>query len=320
MRLHRLLVAGAIVLGALSACEAPESSPLQPASTLFPQRWNSGVNADEPAFQVQQIDQNTLAIRQSLRTTFEAPFLYLIFGDEKALLIDTGVEGVDLRTEIDDLVNDWLDRNRLDSLSLVVMHSHGHSDHVGGDAGFENRPDTVVIGHKAEDVVAFFDLNNWPTRSAPFDLGNRIVNVLPTPGHHDSHVMVFDEATGILFSGDVIYPGRLYFQCGKSGEFKASIDRVASFAREREVNWLLGGHIEMKTQPGKTFDAQRPSRKGEHLLELPASIIADVQDALSDMGDEPRVMQFDEFVLFPHPTDPTGKSPPDWCLSENGND
>ena len=320
MRIHKRFIIGLMAFAIVSACEINESGQARVASTLFAQPWNSGVNADEPAFQVQQIGPDTLAIRQSLRTTFEAPFMYLLFGDEKVLLIDTGVEGVDLRTEIDRQIDDWLVRSGRDHVSLIVMHSHGHGDHIGGDSGFEGRPDTVIVGHTPEDVAAFFGLKNWPTQSASFDLGNRAVDILPTPGHHPSHVMVFDEATGILFSGDAIYPGRLYFQCGKAAEVKASMDRVAAFAEDHDVHWILGGHIEMTATAGKSFNAQRPSRRNEHLLELPVSVIADIETGLSDMGDQPRVKPFDAFVLFPHPVDPAGKSPPDWCLGESGSD
>lgn len=316
MRIQKRFFVGLIALAVVSGCEIHGSGPSHAASTLFSQPWNSGLNADEPVFQVQQIDPNTLGIRQSLRTTFEAPFLYLLFGDEKALLIDTGVEGVDLRAEIDRQIDEWLAKNGHDRISLIVMHSHGHSDHIGGDSGFEGRPDTVIVGHEPEDVAAFFGLKNWPTQPASFDLGNRTVEILPTPGHHPSHVVVFDEATGILFSGDAIYPGRLYFQCAKTEEFKASMDRIAAFAKDHHVNWILGGHIEMKATAGKSFNSQKPSRHNEHLLELPVSIIADIEAGLNDMGDQPRVTQFDEFVLFPHPADPAGKSPPDWCLGE----
>ncbi|VAV97873.1 hypothetical protein MNBD_ALPHA06-936, partial [hydrothermal vent metagenome] len=54
----------------------------------------------------------------------------------------------------------------------------------------------------------------------------------------------------------------------------------------------------------------------EHVLELPPSIITDIQIELDTMGDQLRVTPYDDFVLFPHPADPTGKSPPDWCLAE----
>ncbi|PHR59244.1 MAG: MBL fold metallo-hydrolase [Robiginitomaculum sp.] len=318
MQYFKLFVASIITLAVMSACAAVDTNNSQ--STLFSQPWNNGENVNEPAFHVQQIDANTLVIRQSLRTTFEAPFMYLIFGDEKALLIDTGVKGVNLRAEIDVQIKNWLTKTGRDTLSLIVMHTHGHGDHIGGDSGFEDRPNTVVIGHSPEEVSAFFGITDWPTQTVIFDLGNREIELLPTPGHHASHAMVFDKTTGILFSGDVVYPGRLYFQCSKMQEFKSSIDRVHIFANTYNVNWLLGGHIEMKAQPGKTFNSQQTSRSGEHLLELPVSIITEIQAGLSKMDGAPRVVEFDEFILFPHPADPAGMSPPNWCNAGVGHD
>jgi len=317
MRFHNSIIVSLMALGAVSTCQTTNANEPQSQSEIFSQAWNSGKKANESTLQVQQIDANTFAIRQSLRTSFEAPFMYLIFGEKKVLLIDTGAEGVDLRGEIDKQIENWLARTGRDSISLVVMHTHGHGDHVSGDAGFEDRPDTVVVGHTPEDVATFFSLNNWPEQTATFDLGNRKIELLPTPGHHASHVMVFDKATGVIFSGDVIYPGRLYFQCGKMQEFKSSIDRVVTFASSHDVTWLLGGHIEMKAQAGKSFNSQKPSRTSEHLLELPISMATEIQDGLNTMLDEPTVKQFDEFVLFPHPANPTGMTPPNWCQTEN---
>jgi hydroxyacylglutathione hydrolase len=293
-------------LGGAGAAEAP--------STLFAQPWNGGLDEREPAFQAQRIDDDTIVIRQSIRTTFEAPFVHLLFGKAKALLIDTGTGSGDLRAEVDRIIGARLKARGQQSLPLVVMHSHAHSDHVGGDAGFAGRADTIVVGHTADDVARFFGIKAWPTEAAAFDLGERIVDILPTPGHHDSHVMAFDRATRILFSGDSIYPGNLYFRCDKAQTFKASLDRVAAFAAKNDVRWLLGAHIEMTTSPGKTFAQDDKARRHEHVLELPPSIIGEVRDAVAKMVDRPRVTAYDAFVLFPHPADPRGKQPPDWCL------
>ena len=68
-------------LACLVACGGPRSAVAH-KSELFVQSWNSGLSKEEPAFQVQAIDKNTYAIRQSIHSTFEAPFLYLIFGRE----------------------------------------------------------------------------------------------------------------------------------------------------------------------------------------------------------------------------------------------
>ncbi len=316
MRATLVRAASVICALAFAACQASQPPPPSAPSALFASQWNGGLDPAEPDFHVQAIDANTLAMRQSLRTTFEAPFLYLIFGKDRALLIDTGVEGVDLRGEVDRQIEAWLQANGREHIMLTVMHSHGHADHIGGDSGFEDRPYTEIVGHTPEQVAAFFELDEWPAGSAHYELGERTVELFPTPGHHPSHVMVFDPATRILFSGDTVYPGRLYFQCGKLPEFRETMDKVAEFAVANDVQWLLGGHVEMKSLPGETFRPQNPSRTGEHVLELPASIIGEIQDALDGMAERPVVSTFDEFVLFPHPADPRGKQPPNWCLAE----
>ncbi|MEO9969974.1 MAG: MBL fold metallo-hydrolase [Hyphomonadaceae bacterium] len=316
MSLSLMRAALVLAISALTACQASEPLAPTPPSSLFAATWNSGLDSQEPEFHVQAIDENTIALRQSLRTTFEAPFLYLIFGNDKALLIDTGVKGVDLRGEVDRQIETWLQANGRSNIALTVMHSHGHGDHVGGDSGFESRPDTEIAGHTPEEVSAFFELTDWPSEHAQFDLGERLVSILPTPGHHPSHVMVFDPVTRILFSGDTVYPGKLYFQCGKIAELRKSIAAVSDFAAENDVQWLLGGHVEMTTSVGQTFQSQDRSRRGEHLLELPVSILRDIQAALTSISDRPVITEFDEFVLFPHPADPRGKQPPNWCLAE----
>lgn len=305
-----------LALSALVACQNAEPAlPAEP-STLFASPWNSGQDKAEPDFHVQAIDEDTFVLRQSLRDTFEAPFLYLMFGDERALLIDTGVEGGDLRTEVDRLTAAWLQARGREDIALTVMHSHGHGDHIGGDSGFEGRAKTEIVGHTPEDVASFFGFNDAADEAVPYDLGGRRLQVLATPGHHPSHVMVFDPATHILFTGDTVYPGRLYFQCGKLAEFRETIDRVSEFSEANEVSWLLGGHIEMTTTPGKTFSPQDRARDGEHLLEMPASTLRDVQAALAGMAERPVVSEFDNFILFPHPADPRGKRPPNWCLAK----
>jgi hydroxyacylglutathione hydrolase len=304
-----------VAIAALGACGSSPAAVKAPPSALFHATWNSGQSADEPAFQAQKIDENTIAIRQSLRTSFEAPFLYLLFGTERALLIDTGVEGVDLRSEVDGLLNEWAATHGKAAPDLVVMHSHGHSDHKGGDAQFADRPDTTVVGLEAGDIKAFFGIQDWPNQVGSIDLGGRALQIVPTPGHADTHVMVFDQTSRILFSGDAIYPGRLYYECGQAATYEASINRVASFVAENQVKWLLGGHIEMSTTPGQTFPQDEQVRHDEHLLELPASIVGKIQIALKEQAGQYRVQPFDEFWLLPHPANPAGKSPPDWCLA-----
>jgi hydroxyacylglutathione hydrolase len=296
---------------------------------LFKDPWNGGFDPNEPKFQVQAIDANTFAIRQSIRTTFEAPFMYLLFGNGKILLIDTGVEGDGLRAEVDKLIGAWRAGHAGPVPALVVMHTHAHADHVGSDKSFAGRPNTTIVAHGATEVASFFAIKDWPTASATFDLGGRRVEILPTPGHHDSHVMVYDAQTQLLFSGDTIYPGRIYFRCDKARALLSSIERIDAFASQNKVRWVLGAHIEMTAKPGEIYaqdgipavpgQALAPDakmRRNEHALELPPSIIADIRRALAPMVDRPRPKVEDHFMLYPHPADPRGKQPPDWCVPE----
>ena len=290
----------------LSSC-ASSSGEVTSSSTLFGQPWISGLAKNEPPLQAQQYDRDTVVIRQSLRTSFEAPFMYLIFGETIALLIDTGAGGIDLRSVVDQQIAAWLEASGREKISLVVMHSHAHGDHTAADEQFVDRADTVIVGHGVEDVANFFLIEDWPNRSRAFDLGGRIVDIIPTPGHHDTHVMVYDRAQRLLFSGDVIYPGRLYFQCRKIGELKNSINRIAEFANTRDVSWILGSHIELAQEPGKAFDSSDLVRKDERLLELTLATITDIQSALSQVGNFPRVKPYNDFILFPYSADPRGK-------------
>jgi glyoxylase-like metal-dependent hydrolase (beta-lactamase superfamily II) len=295
-----------------TACAALSRTDEVAAPVLFPERWRSGLAAAEPSLQTQAIDGRTYVIRQALAVTFEAPFVYLLVGDERALLIDTGVGGEALRAEVDRLLDGRRDLGA--PFPLVVMHSHGHGDHVGGDTLFADRPGTVIVGHRPEDVAAFFHIGRWPDEIASFDLGGRTLDVIPTPGHHPSHVTVFDRATRILFSGDAVYPGILRFRCDASAAYLASIDRLIAFADGHDVRWLLGGHIEMRAARGAYFQSPDARRDDERPLEMGPAVLRQIRDAVALMGARPRVEVHDDFVLFPHPADPQGLQPPDWCL------
>ena len=297
----------------LNACADPSYEEFL-SSTVFADRWIGGVEENEPNLQIQAYDENTFVIRQSLKTSFEAPFMYLLFGDDQALLIDTGAGGIDLRAFIDKELSER-EKATGSSIALTVMHSHSHGDHIAADSQFKDRPNTRVVGTDPQEVATFFAINNWPDGITGFDLGNRTVDIIPTPGHHDSHIMVYDRATRLLFSGDVIYPGRLYFRCNNVRMYKTSIDRVADFTATHSVSWVMGAHIELSQTPGQSYGSNDTVRTNEQLLELPASVITEVQAGTNNMLSLPRVEEFTNFILFPIPENPQGKTPPDWCAN-----
>ena len=290
----------ALALASLALVAAPAPVSAKMASGAPPlQHWIDGTDANEVAMQVQQIDEDSFVIRQSVLTNFEAPFLYLLFGQDRALLIDSGAGGLQIRPTIERLIADWQERNGGRPIHLVVAHSHSHGDHHAGDAEFADRADTQVVGLDAQDVAAFFGISDWPNGLGHYDLGRRKITVIPTPGHEPAHVMFYDASTRLLFSGDMIYPGRLYYPRDRFETFKASADRLATFAKSHPIRALLGAHIEMTDTPGEDYPMRAPSHPAEHGLALPASVIGEVQRALDSSAKPPEIERHADFILYP---------------------
>jgi hydroxyacylglutathione hydrolase len=292
-----------IALGLAACQDAPPqvalSSGGQAASPFQP--WIDGTNASEPQTQLQLYDADTYVIRQSLTTSDEAPFLYLLFGKDRALLLDTGAGNIKIRPAVDAAIGKWLAAHNRPSIPLVVAHSHGHGDHIAGDAEFAGRPDTTVIGTKPRDVAAFFHVTDWPKQIVTFDLGGRKLDIIPTPGHQPAHIMIYDERTQLLLSGDSLYPGRLYVPSNLFKDYRDSINRVADFAASRRISHILGAHIEMTTEPGKDFKLGARVHPGEHKLELSAATLAELKSSLSGMGETVVRDVRNDFIVFPAP-------------------
>ena len=285
-----------------AATSASASASAEELRSFAP--WINGTTASEPQTQVQSYDADTFVIRQSVRTNFEAPFLYLLFGKDRALLIDSGAGGLEIRPAVDAVIAKWLAAHHRKSIPLVVAHSHSHGDHHQGDSEFAARPDTTVVGLKPEDVARFFGVAKWPEDIATYDLGGRTLSIIPTPGHEAAHIMVYDARTRLLFSGDMLYAGRLYVPTEQFAIFKASADRLAAFAKAHPIVMLLGAHIEMTNMPGKDYAMEALTHPDEHSLELPASAPARLQAAVHQMGQSPVMANEGDFIVHPRPPAP----------------
>jgi len=289
---------GALALAILLASPVLAAQPPH----LFKERWIDGTLTAEPVAQVQALDGDTFVIRQSVKTNFEAPFLYLIFGRDRALLVDTGATGGVIRPVVDRVVTEWLSAHHRKTIPLVVAHSHSHGDHIAADAAFRERPDTVVVGTKASDVASFFKIAKWPEGIGHFDLGGRVISVIPTPGHQKAAAMYYDPRLQIMLSGDSLYPGRLYVPVNFMGEARASIDRVVKFAATHKVRALLGAHIEMTREPGRDYGHEAPTHPDEHPLEMPVTQLRELQAGFRAKLDEPDTRQVhDHFIIVPVP-------------------
>jgi glyoxylase-like metal-dependent hydrolase (beta-lactamase superfamily II) len=257
----------------------------------------------DPDIQVHAHDEHTVILRQNKAVDYEAPFLYLLFGNARAVLIDTGAtaepEFFPLRRTVDALIEGWLVRNPREHYELLVVHTHAHGDHVAGDAQFADRPQTRVVPAARAAAWEFFGFDGAaddPATTA-LDLGGRVLNCLPTPGHHEASVTFYDPWTGFLLTGDTVYRGRLYVDDWPA--FVRTIDRLIEFCDRRPVTHVLGCHIEMTRQPGVDYPVRTTYQPDEPPLEMAPEHLRLIRAAIESMGENVTRTAFDEFVICP---------------------
>jgi hydroxyacylglutathione hydrolase len=241
----------------------------QPVPGSLDVHWNEGVSdcnaTPQETLQVHKYESQTFILRESPCADFEANFIYLLIGSERALLIDTGAvadpKAMPLAKSVLELLPDRDDKK----LALLVAHTHRHLDHRAGDSQFASLPSVQVVPFDLQGVRAFYGFANWPSGIAHLDLGDRTVDVIPTPGHNETHVTFYDGRTGVLFSGDFLMPARLLIDDAKA--YRESALRVIDFLKTRPLTHILGGHIELDAA-GRAYRFGSHYHPNEHRLEL----------------------------------------------------
>ena len=279
----RMLLIGFALAAAAAAQQGLEKGTL-------PEHWpTGGPNCMEmQEYYIHAYNPTLYILRQSGCTDYEKPFVYLIFGNDKAMLWDTGSRNSRIRETVDRLIARWLVENKRASIPLVVVHSHKHGDHIAGDSQFADRPDTTLVKPDLASVKAFFGFQNWPNEIRTFDLGGRPMDVFGIPGHTDDSIALYDRRTGILLTGDTVYPGRLYVTDFET--FKTSIHRLAAFTADKPIAHVLGNHIEQTTTPFVDYVVRTKYQPDEHELALSAGSILELDRALQSMKEPKTVL------------------------------
>jgi len=231
---------------------------------------------NEP-LEVCALDATTYVLRERLADTREAPFLYLLIGSDRALLIDTGAMADAAAMPVARTVLALLPTAGTGKLPLLVVHTHGHLDHRAGDGQFAGVAGIELVPASVQALAARFGFSRWPTGTADVDLGHRIVVLLPAPGHHAAELVFYDRNTALVFSGDFLLPGRLLVDDREA--YTASAHRIAAFVRDVPVRAVLGGHVE-KDAHGELFDWQAPRHPDEAPLALPKADLLALPAAL----------------------------------------
>jgi len=284
-----------------AACD--RALPPVPRNPLEGIRWINGsvdcTKNTDPPLQVVEYGPGSYILRQNPCLNFEAPFIYLFIGADKALLLDTGATSEEASFPLQQTIARLIaDKGRGGKTpELLVVHSHGHGDHTAADAQFAGKPRTRVISANPEGLSREFGITDWPRGRGKVDLGGRVLDVLPIPGHEEGSIAIYDQATRALLTGDSLYPGRLYIADWVS--YRDSIARLADFVNANPVSQVLGAHIEMTRIPERDFEFGSTYHPNEHVLELTPHHVRVLNSALGRMGSTPARLALGDFIITP---------------------
>ncbi len=128
--------------------------------------------------------------------------MYLLVGEEKALLIDTGWGAGNLREYVE----------RLTDKPVIVFNTHGHLDHSGGNGEWEKV--YMLPGGKGDIYTCHrlpFDASKlpYPDYECVFvkegdcvELGGRTIELIDISSHSNGSLAFLDRKNGYLFVGD----------------------------------------------------------------------------------------------------------------------
>jgi hydroxyacylglutathione hydrolase len=244
---------------------------------------------EQPDWTVHAYNEDFYILRQSGCTHYEKPFLYLIFGSSKALLLDTGAgDNPGTASAVQALL-----KRRGKRAELIAVHSHGHRDHTAGDA--EIAKIGRVVPPDLSALTKEFSIAQWPEQTGSIDLGERVIDAIPIPGHDPVSIALYDRRTGVLLTGDSVYPGRLYVSDWPA--FRASMQRLVEFTKMRPVSHVLGTHIEQTRTPFRDYVVGTTFQPNEHALELSRAHLLELAAAVS--GDKPERIALRDFTVWP---------------------
>ena len=190
-------------------------------------QWEK-IDAGDSWFEVYRLPGRVYAIYEPGH--FQEVISFLICGNRHSLLLDTGLGIGNIKATVERLVDH----------EPLVVNSHFHFDHIGNNNRFSsvsifNEPFAInrlkkgftreeLKEHLAGDSVWIpypeeFDPDNYCIPPVTpqvledgdvFDLGDRVLEVIHTPGHTADSIMLLDKKNRSLFTGDTFYPAALY--------------------------------------------------------------------------------------------------------------
>jgi len=214
-------------------------------------------------FTVDRIDEDTSIVSEYRH--WEETHCYLLNGNEKSLLIDTGLGIANIYDEVAKLTKN----------PVAAVATHIHWDHIGGHKYFPDfyarkeelswlngsfpLPLEVVKKMVLDrcDPPENFDISSYelfqetPKRLLEdheiIDLGGRKIEALHTPGHSPGHLCFWEKDRGYLFTGDLVYKDFLfaYYPSTDPEAYLDSLEKVAVLP----VKNVFPGHHSLDIRP-----------------------------------------------------------------------
>jgi glyoxylase-like metal-dependent hydrolase (beta-lactamase superfamily II) len=185
--------------------------------------------------------------------------VYLIKGDTKNVLIDTGVTGKFpvLKRRLTEL------GLHIKDVKLIIL-THEHYDHIGATAFFHGT--AVVAAHRLaanklelqDEFVTFSKYRNQPSK--PFwvdvwledgsiiDLGNYELQVIHTPGHTSGCICLYEPRAGLLFTGDTVFAGGTLSEIAVGGNVSDYVNSVRRLSNLK-IKQIYPGHGRVSSTP-----------------------------------------------------------------------
>jgi len=254
----------------------------------------------DPSIEVFQYDSSSYILRQNKCLSYEAPFIYVLIGDNKTVVVDTGAtedeKQFPLFKTIKSLHDKHVVKDGANERELLVIHTHSHGDHYAADSQFLNQANVTVITANNKGVDEFFGFNESPEKQVRLDLGGRHLLIMATPGHQEEAITIYDSQTQWLLTGDSFYPGIVYVKDWQ--DYRTSIARLASFVKEHTISAILGAHIEMTNKAGQYYDIGTIYQPNESPLPLFAKHLLALDSKLNE-ADNPKKISMKSLIIEP---------------------
>ena len=159
--------------------------------------------------------------------------MFLLEGDDKALLIDTGARCPEAKQIAESLT----------SKPILLINTHGDGDHTSGNAAFaefmmhpaDYENCNVAARCPESKLIPVYD-------GGKIDLGGRIVDIIGIPGHTEGSIALLDANTRTLYAGDSVQDGHVFMH-GKHRRPALYADSLAKLAAmEDKFDTVCGFH------------------------------------------------------------------------------